>query len=104
MNNDKRLIPFIGGLAIGGLGGAALNKNNYMPYYQYPVYQYPYYTYYPYQQTYYPNFNQQNMMTYPNLYQNNVSSAKIMGDVPSVVSYNKDERSYYDISYVPPYR
>ena len=48
MNNDKRLIPFIGGLAIGGLGGAAFNRYNYMPYYQYPVYQYPYY--YPYQQ------------------------------------------------------
>ena len=67
MNNDKRLIPFIGGLAIGGLGGAALNKNNYMPYYQYPVYQYPYYTYYPYQQTYYPNFNQQNLWDFNSL-------------------------------------
>lgn len=103
MNNDKRLIPFIGGLAIGGLGGAAFNRYNYMPYYQYPVYQYPYY--YPYQQqTYYPNMNQTNMQTYPNIYSNNYNAAKIMGDVPSVVSYNQDERSYYDASYVPPYR
>lgn len=44
--NDQRLIPFIGGLAIGGLGGAAFNQNhqNYM---QYPVYYPNYYYQYP---------------------------------------------------------
>lgn len=55
-NNDERLVPFVGGLIIGGIGGAAFdgfNKNQYpMNYpnqgYVYPVYyyptQYPYYT------------------------------------------------------------
>ena len=45
--SEDRLIPFLGGAIIGGLGGAAIANNQgyygggYYPYYQ-PVYYYPY--------------------------------------------------------------
>ncbi len=54
--NDERIIPFLGGAIIGGLGGAAIANNQgysgyYQPYYQQPVYYYPngyyYYNGYP---------------------------------------------------------
>lgn len=63
--NEERLIPFLGGALIGGLGGAAIANNQgyyggayYTPYYQpygyyYPAnyyYSYPVNTYYPYPQ------------------------------------------------------
>lgn len=49
--NNERLIPFLGGAIIGGLGGAAIANNQgynyggvyYTPYYTQPVYYYPYY-------------------------------------------------------------
>ena len=63
-NKDERLIPFLGGALIGGLGGAAIANNQgyysggYYPYYySQPVYYYPY-NYYGYQ-TYPMNYNQQ---------------------------------------------
>lgn len=50
--NDTRLIPFLGGAIIGGIGGAAISNNqgynSYYPYYPQPVYYYtPYYNPYP---------------------------------------------------------
>lgn len=54
-NDEQRLIPFIGGALIGGLGGAAIASNRYQPMgYYYPTYYYPTYPtyYYPYA-TYY---------------------------------------------------
>ena len=102
MNKDQRLIPFLGGLAIGGIGGAIFDNNRYYPY-QYPTnYYYPYQQYnsyypLPQNQSYYPNMNN----TYPIMQSN---ATKMMGDVPSIVTSNIDNRSYiYDASYVPPY-
>lgn len=56
--SEDRLIPFLGGAIIGGLGGAAIANNQgyygggYYPYYQ-PVYYYPY-SYYSYPTYQYP--------------------------------------------------
>ena len=48
-NQRSLLIPFIGGVLIGGLGGYVLSKPNptyyYPTYYPYQYYQYPYGTY-----------------------------------------------------------
>ena len=60
--NNERLIPFLGGAIIGGIGGAALSNNQgysngpYYPYYYQPVYYYPS-GYYP-----YPVYSYQNQM------------------------------------------
>ena len=45
MNNEERLIPFLGGLVVGGAVSSNVNRPTY--------YQAPYYTYYP-QYNYYP--------------------------------------------------
>ena len=53
VTNEQRLIPFLGGAIIGGIGGAAISNNQgygnyYQSYYPYPVYYYPsYYSPYP---------------------------------------------------------
>ena len=107
-NNNDRLIPFLGGLVLGGVGGSVIDNNrypynnNYYPVYNFP-YQYPPYNYYQtntYQQlptnSYsYPLYNQQNY-TYPNM--------KIIQEQPTDIIVNNDSRSLSDISFVPPYR
>lgn len=65
--NDQRIIPFLGGAILGGLGGAAIANNNqqygyYYPYqgaYYYPMngYYYPQVNYYPYNNGYPMNMN-----------------------------------------------
>ena len=49
MNNDQRLIPFLGGLVIGGAAGSQTGRypinNQYPAYYQQPYYGTPYYAY-----------------------------------------------------------
>ena len=49
--NDQRLFPFVGGLVLGGVTGAAFSNNRFnQPYYYYPMYYPP---------VYYPNYNYQ---------------------------------------------
>lgn len=89
MNNDQRLIPFLGGLVIGGAAG---NQTARYPYYYYP----PYYGnayYYPTQyvqqvpntQTYYPYNQYQNEY---NLAQNNMYEQRNIKDLSFVPIYN----------------
>ena len=89
MNNDQRLIPFLGGLVIGGAAG---NQTARYPYYYYP----PYYGnayYYPTQyvqqvpntQTYYPYNQYQNEY---NLAQNNMYEQRNIKDLSFVPLYN----------------
>ena len=108
MNNNQRLIPFLGGLVLGGVGTSVIDNNrlpyynNYYPSYYYP-YQYPAYNYYqtntfqqlPTNSSTYPMYNQQNYI-YPN--------AKIIEENPSEILINNNERSLKEISYVRPYR
>ena len=122
MNNDQRLFPFLGGLVLGGVGGAfaegnKMNYNNYPYYYQQPYnnyYQYPVnnYNYYPYaynqhtlpvNSTQYPQYNN---MPY-NQYQFNtdiIAPGKIIEETPVPVLYTTDTRGIEDLSYVPKYR
>lgn len=95
MNNDQRLIPFLGGLVIGGVAG---NQTVRYPNYYYPPYYGPInYSYYPNQyvqqvpnvQTYYPyNEYQQGY----NLSQNNIANTMY------------EQRNTSDLSYVPIYK
>ena len=95
MNNDQRLIPFLGGLVLGGVAG---NQTVRYPTYYYPPYYGPVnYPYYPNQyvqqvpnaQTYYPyNEYQQGY----NLPQNNM------------VNTMYEQRNTSDLSYVPIYK
>ena len=93
MNNDQRLIPFLGGLVIGGAAG---NQTARYPYYYYP----PYYGnayYYPTQyvqqvpntQSYYPYNQYQNGYYLPQ----NTSSNTMY-----------EQRNSNDLSYVPIYK
>lgn len=107
MNNDQRLIPFLGGLAIGGIGGAAFNNNRY-PYYGYNYYQ-PYYTPYPYTNNYYyPNtqvlpVNSNEYVQY-DMYQTNViAPGKLINENSYPLTFSNDERSIQGMSNVPPY-
>lgn len=92
MNNDQRLIPFLGGLVIGGVAG---NQGRY-PYYYYPPYYGTNYAYYPNQyvqqvpttSTYYAYNDYENSYNMP---QNNISTSMY------------DQRSMSDLSYVPIY-
>ena len=92
MNNDQRLIPFLGGLVIGGAVG---NQTVRYPYY-YPPYYGANYAYYPIQyvqqvpntQTYYPYNDYQNEY---NLAQNNISNNMY------------EQRNIKDLSFVPIY-
>ena len=102
MRYDQRLIPFLGGLAIGGIGGQIID-NNRINYGYYPN-PYPYYNnVYP-QYNYYPPVNNTPYYAYPSYMNTNVS--KVMGDTPSIVTYAKmDERMInQDLSFVPIYR
>lgn len=105
MKNDQRLIPFLGGLVLGGVGTSIVD-NSKMPYYNtypgYYPYQYPAYNYYqpnqyqqlPINSTAYPMYSQYNYV-YP--------SAKIVKEQPTDIIFTNQNRSYNDISYVPPY-
>lgn len=124
MRNDQRLIPFLGGLVIGGVGGAAAegnkqyyNNSYYPPYY----YNQPYYNNYPYQQynNYYPYaYNQQSLpvnssqypqnsnMQYSYQYQYQTDAivpGKLLEEDPIPIVIKADSRSLNDISYVPKY-
>ena len=103
MYKDQRLIPFLGGLAIGGIGGSIIdNRYNYANQYPYYYNPYPYqqYNYYP-QPQYYQQYNP-NMISYPI---NQTQTSKMMGDVPGIIAYSKNSRDMnVDLSYVPPYR
>jgi len=107
--NDQRLISFLGGLAIGGIGGAAFNNNRY-PYYgttyyyppYYQNYQYPVYNYYS------GNYAQpvpvnSNYIQY-DMYQTNViAPGKLIGESPIPLTLTNEERSIQGLSNVPPY-
>ena len=55
--NEGRIIPFLGGAIIGGLGGAAIANNNQYGYYPQQVYYPPQGYYYPMNgYYYYPNY------------------------------------------------
>lgn len=93
MNNDQRLIPFLGGLVLGGVAG---NQTVRYPTYYYPPYYGPVnYPYYPNQyvqqvpnaQPYYPyNEYQQGY----NLPQNNMYEQRNTTDLSYVPIYKKD--------------
>lgn len=93
MNNDQRLIPFLGGLVIGGAAGSQTAR---YPYYYYPPYYGPNYTYYPTQyvqqvpntQAYYPYNDYQSEY---NLAQKNISNSMY------------EQRNMEDLSFVPIY-
>ncbi len=117
MRNDDRLIPFLGGLVIGGVGGAAVENNKY-PYYnngyfnQQPYYNYPpqqFYNYNPY--AYNTQILPTNSMQYPqynnipyNTVGNDVITGKIVNEEPLPLVVNGDSRNNEDISYVPRFR
>lgn len=110
MYNNQRLVPFLGGLAIGGLSGVAFNNNgNKYPYYQYPQY-YPNYQYqYPMQYSYpvYDNYYLKNQMPpvgfNNNIYDNSMLANKIIDEQPFLISYTTDTRSIQDLKNVPLY-
>ena len=109
MNNDQRLIPFLGGLIVGGIGGAAFD--NKQPYYGY---NYPYNNiYYQYPTYYYPNnqlpINSPYNYQYNNgtmLYQQEqITPAKIINELPTNIYLQTGDRSINkDISFVPYYK
>ena len=100
MNNDQRLIPFLGGLVIGGAVGNGINNMPYQQqYYQPYYYPYPYYQNVPVsQQISYPNY------TYNESQTNVIAPNKIISENPYPVYLNTDERSLFDLSYVPVYQ
>ena len=93
MNNDQRLIPFLGGLVIGGAAGSQTNR---IPYYNnYPVYYAPYPYYYGNYPVQYPQQTSMNSPYYAyNEYQPN-------NEINTPIQYQ--ERSIDDLSYVPIY-
>lgn len=110
MNKDQRLIPFLGGLVLGGVGGAAFDNKyqnynygyNYYPPYNNVYNQYPiYYQTQPisYNQQYYP-YNMYANQTYPQA----VNPSKLIEEQPSTILYSSYERGNTDLSYVPIYR
>lgn len=103
MYKDQRLIPFIGGLAIGGLSGAAFNKNQYYgspQAYPYPT-QYNYYPtpYYPAQYNYYPAPYYPAQYYYPSQIEENYYKTNNV----ILTADKRNMQSYDSISYVPPF-
>ena len=94
MNNDQRLIPFLGGLVIGGAAGNQIGR---YPYYYYPPYYGTNYAYYPNQyvqqvpptSTYYAYNDYQNDYNIP---QNNIPNTMY------------EQRGIKDLSIVPIYK
>jgi len=110
MNNNQRLIPFLGGLVLGGVGGAAFDNrypnysygyNYYPPYYVYN--QYPTY-YYPAQQPIStPAVAQYNMSFNP--YQSDtMTPMKVINENPTSILYSSSERNINSLSHVPIYK
>ena len=92
MNNDQRLIPFLGGLVLGGVAG---NQTARYPYY--PPYYGTNYAYYPNQFVQVVPNNQQ---YYPyNEYQNGYYLPQ---NTSSNIMY--EQRNSNDLSYVPIYK
>ena len=97
MNNDQRLIPFLGGLVVGGAVGNTINRPAY--------YQYPYNNYYP-QYNYYPY---QYGMGYPSTinYETTLPTQypiKMINEYPYPIVVSSEDRSLEDSSYVPIYK
>lgn len=97
MNNEERLIPFLGGLVVGGAVSSNVNRPTY--------YQTPYYTYYP-QYNYYPY---QYGMNYPSTinYETNINTqypVKMVNEYPYPIIVSSEERSVEDVSFVPIYK
>ena len=99
MNNDQRLIPFLGGLVIGGAAGSNASK--------YPQY----YNNYP--PTYYPMYYNNQPYYYPNQYVQPSPINKTYytyNEYPIGVETTSDnnnmyqQRSNIDLSYVPIYK
>ena len=117
---DERLIPFLGGLVIGGVGGAASEGNKFNSGYGY--YNQPY-NYYPYQANYnypyaynsqplptnsmqYPQYNNMPYNQYYQSYQTDIYTTpgtKLIEENPMPDVIGKDVRGIEDISYVPKY-
>lgn len=92
--NDNRLFPFVGGLVLGGVTGAAIGNSrpNYNPYYNYPYYyQNPYY---------YPNYIYNQNMTPPqvNIYNPYVAD-KVIYEDPTPLILTQDDRNISNKSY-----
>ncbi|MCI5744824.1 MAG: hypothetical protein MR270_00875 [Erysipelotrichaceae bacterium] len=105
MYEDQRLIPFLGGLIVGGAAGTAFDNKN-MPYYQQPYnYNYPY-PYYANNYNYIsPYVNQGYGYYYYNepIISSSNKAGKIINEQPIDVSlYNN--QLYRDISRVPKYQ
>ncbi len=121
MNQDQRLVPFLGGLILGGVGGAAAEGNKMMPYNNnygygynyyppyYNNYQYPTYNYYqavPAQgapvinSMEHPVYNNYPAMSYPS---DAIAPGKIINENPIPIILTNQNRSIQDISYVPKY-
>ena len=91
--NNERLVPFIGGLIVGGIGGAAVNSSKING----PIPTYPAYpTYYPYppQQYYYPYYQN-------GAYQN--PNFQVPGKQYVPANNINNMRKEKDISFVPPF-
>ena len=102
MNQDQRLIPFLGGLIVGGVGGSMVNNN--LPYYNYPPYysnyQYPTYNYYP----PYPQYIENTPIAINGYNQSeSIYASKIINEPPFPISLNANREIIFDNSYVPPY-
>lgn len=99
MNNDQRLIPFLGGLVIGGAAGSQTGR---YPYYnQYPAYYYPMYNNTPYYV--YPNQYVQPMPPASTYYTyNDYQTGSLMPqDSEMPQSVMNQQRSINDLSFVP---
>ena len=92
MNNDQRLIPFLGGLVIGGAAGSQTGR--YPAYNQYPTYyQQPYYAY--------PNQYAQQVPITSTYYTYNDYQGSNVPMVDNETMYQ--QRNINDLSYVPLY-
>lgn len=100
--NEERLFPFLGGLVIGGIGGASFETNKFgRPNYYYPT-NYGYY-YYPQQVSYqYPYYGYQMPMTPASNIESTQSSVKIISESPSSIDVSLN-RDFNDLAMVPKY-
>lgn len=99
--NEERLFPFVGGLVIGGLGGAAYETSKYArPNYYYPA-GYGYYYPQPITTIQYPYYVYQTpMVSTSNI--DAQSGVKIISEPPSSVDVSLN-RNINDLSMVPKY-
>lgn len=106
MNQDQRLIPFLGGLVLGGVGGAAFD-NKFQGYNYYPPYSNVYNQYPTYYQTqplqYYQQYYPYNLYNQYQPQQTNTLT-KMIDEQPSNIMYSQYERGIIDLSFVPIYK